>query len=117
MEVATLEAFALNTKRVTRSRTSDQRDGDRDTEMESGTKKTYRQFFSYNGRLRSPLSFFHALLVEICSYGGFSPPNHLGFSGIRLFIHIYQKLQFYVELAFAEPRSRYTSEKYHTYDL
>ena len=45
MEVATLEAFALNTKRVTRSRTSDQRDGDRDTEMESGKKKTYRQFF------------------------------------------------------------------------
>ena len=39
MEVATLEAFALNTKRVTRSKTSDQRDGDRDTEMESGTKK------------------------------------------------------------------------------
>ena len=43
--------------------------------------------------------FFIALLVEISSDGGFSPPNPSVFSGIRLFILIYQKLQFYVELA------------------
>lgn len=48
-------------------------------------KKHTGNFSSYNGKLRSPLSFFHALLVEICSDGGFSPPNHSGFSSIRLF--------------------------------
>ncbi|MCI7011987.1 MAG: hypothetical protein MR905_10480, partial [Prevotella sp.] len=46
-----------------------------------------------------PFLFFIALLVEISSDGGFSPPNPSVFSGIRLFILIYQKLQFYVELA------------------
>ena len=45
------------------------------------------------------LFVFLALLVEFSSDGGFSPPNPSVFSGIRLFILIYQKLQFYVELA------------------
>ena len=46
-----------------------------------------------------PFCFFLALLVAISSDGGCSPPNPSVFSGIRLFILIYQKLQFYVELA------------------
>ena len=45
------------------------------------------------------LFVFLALLVEFSSDGGFSPPNPSVFSGIRLFILIYLKLQFYVELA------------------
>ena len=40
-----------------------------------------------------------ALLAEISYDGGFSNPNPSVFYGIRLFILIYQKLQFYAELA------------------
>ena len=38
------------------------------------------------------LFIFLALLVEFSSDGGFSPPNPSVFSGIRLFILIYQKI-------------------------
>ena len=38
------------------------------------------------------LFVFLALLVEFSSDGGFSPPNPSVFSGIRLFILIYQKI-------------------------
>ena len=47
--------------------------------------------------------------------GASRPQTTRGFLVLDYFILIYQKLQFYVELAFAEPRSRYTSEKYHTF--